>query len=218
MAEVKLRAFFFFFVNTFHLRGCAGVAATGSIRAHNCIPLYFLLIQITSRGRPVFRVVSCYGLLCQDNTFVKNQRTSELSFAEPKCADTGTNDSGILQRSLRSVEPVCFLASHRALSHMKPRGSLAANFLTKFITLPEGSADLEILLHFAFWAGRFLFSNNKNVFGIFSIIKMYLKRLPSLRRCALPRCGCGYRSASVAVTQMGEAVLMAAAEELGPHG
>ena len=32
-----------------------------------------------------------------------------------------------------------------ALSHMKPRGPLAATVLTKGKTLPEGSADLEIL-------------------------------------------------------------------------
>ena len=32
-----------------------------------------------------------------------------------------------------------------AFSHMKPRGSLAATVLTKGKTLPEGSADLEIL-------------------------------------------------------------------------
>ena len=79
------------------------------------------------------------------NTSVKNQRTSELSFAESKCADTGTNDSGILQRSLRSVEPVCFPASYRALSHMKPRRSLTATALAEGTTQLKDSADLEIL-------------------------------------------------------------------------
>ena len=121
---------------------------------------YCLLIPITSRGRPVFRVVSFHDLLCQDwvfcNTSVKDQRTSELSFAESKCADTSTNDSGILQRSLRSVEPVCFAASHRALSHMKPRGSLAATVLTESKTPLESSAALEIL-HQANRGGIFAF-------------------------------------------------------------
>ena len=45
------------------------------------------------------------------------------------------------------MEPVCFPASHRALSHMKPRGSLAATVLTGSKTLPEGSADLDMLHH-----------------------------------------------------------------------
>ena len=43
------------------------------------------------------------------------------------------------------MEPVCFPASHRALSHMKTTWSLAATVLTKSITLPGGSADLENL-------------------------------------------------------------------------
>ena len=43
------------------------------------------------------------------------------------------------------MEPVCFPASHRALFHMKPRGSLAATVLTKAETPPEGGADIEIL-------------------------------------------------------------------------
>ena len=57
----------------------------------------------------------CVEIKYFENTSVKKQRTSELSFAESQCADAGTNDSGILQRSLKSVEPVCFPASHRAL-------------------------------------------------------------------------------------------------------
>ena len=55
------------------------------------------------------------------------------------------NDTGILQRSVRSVDPVCFATSHKAPSHMKPRGSLTATVLTEGKTLPEGSADLEFL-------------------------------------------------------------------------
>ena len=59
---------------------------------------------------------SCVKIGHLANTSVKNQRSSDLIFAESKCADTGTNnDSGILQRSQRSVEPMCFRASHRAL-------------------------------------------------------------------------------------------------------
>ena len=88
---------------------------------------------------------SCVKIGYFANTSVKKQRTSELSFAESKCADTGTNDSDILQRSLRSVEAVCFPASHRALSHMETRGSLAATVLTEGTRLLEGSADLDIL-------------------------------------------------------------------------
>ena len=42
------------------------------------------------------------------------------------------------------MELVCILASHRALFHMKPRGSLTTTVLTEGLTLPEGSADLEI--------------------------------------------------------------------------
>ena len=89
---------------------------------------------------------SCVEIGYFANTSVKNQRTSELSLAESKCADTDTYDSGILHRSLRSVEPVCFPASHKALSQIEPRGSLAATVLTNGKTLPEGSADLEIYI------------------------------------------------------------------------
>ena len=112
--------------------------------------VYCLLIPITSRGRPVFRGVSCRDFLCQDwvictHASVKNQRTSEFSFAESKCADTGTNDPDILQRSVRSVERVCLATSHMALFHVIPRVSLEATVLAKGRTLPEGSADLEFL-------------------------------------------------------------------------
>ena len=144
---------FFFSSNNSNLRGCAGVAATGGTRrAHNCIPVKDIVLladsnYITGAQYSVLSLVttSCVKIGYYVNTSVKNQRTSGLSCAESKCADTGTNDSGILQRSLRSVEPVCFPASHRALLHMKPRGSLAATVLTKGKTLPEGSADFEKL-------------------------------------------------------------------------
>ena len=42
------------------------------------------------------------------------------------------------------MKPMYIPANHRALSHMKPRGSLEATVLTEGKTLPEGSADLEI--------------------------------------------------------------------------
>ena len=41
------------------------------------------------------------------------------------------------------MEAVCFAASNKARSHMKPRGSPAAAVLTEGKTLPEGTADLE---------------------------------------------------------------------------
>ena len=50
---------------------------------------------------------------------------------------------GILQRSVRSVVPVCFATSHKALFHMKPRASPTAAVLTESTALPEGSAALE---------------------------------------------------------------------------
>ena len=114
---------------------------------------YCLQIPITSRGRPVFRVVSCYDLLCQAWVFCehfrrkkkKQQRTSEFSLAESKCADTGTNNFGILQRSLRSV--------------------------AEGKTPPVGSADFEILHH----------ANRRGILPSrgckFSVIKMSLKKV-----------------------------------------
>ena len=85
---------------------------------------YCFLLPITSQGR--FSIPCCHlsrppvsrlGKLPS----VKNQRTSKFTFAESKCADTGTNDTGILQRSVRGLEPVCFATSHKAFFHMKPR-------------------------------------------------------------------------------------------------
>ena len=71
-----------------------------------------------------------------------NQRSTRSSLAESLCADMGNNDTGILQRSVRSVEPVCFAASRKALFHMKLHGSLTATVPTE---RTEGSADLEFL-------------------------------------------------------------------------
>ena len=71
-----------------------------------------------------------------------SQRTSEFSLAESRCADTGNNDSGVLQQSVRGVEPACVVVSEMALFHMKPRASPAATNLTAGKTPLEGSADL----------------------------------------------------------------------------
>ena len=99
------------------MRGCAGVAATGGTRrAHNCIPVKDILMLVDSNYITLaqdsvlsFVTTYCVKIWYFANTSVKNQRTLELSLAESKCDDTGTNDSGILQLSLGNVEPVCFL-------------------------------------------------------------------------------------------------------------
>ena len=115
-ARSELRAFF---RKNFILRGCAGVAATGGTRrAHHPTHVKEILLLPDSNNvtqTPVFRVVSCHDLQCQDwvtHRSFRNQRTSESSFALA------------LFIRVRSVEPVCFPASHRALLHMKPHGSL----------------------------------------------------------------------------------------------
>ena len=69
---------------------------------------------------------------------VSNQRTSEFSLTESKCADTGSYNTGILQRIVRNVEPVCFAASHKAFFHMNfNREGLAMN--TKFCIFTSAS-------------------------------------------------------------------------------
>ena len=62
---------FFFSARTSILRGLRW--SCGDWRHETCLELhirerhfYCLLIPITSRGRPVFRVVSCYDFVCQD--------------------------------------------------------------------------------------------------------------------------------------------------------
>ena len=143
LAEMKLRAFFF--SNNFNLRSCAGVTATsGTRRAHNCKPMKDILLLADSNFFTWAPSIPCCLLLRPPVSRLGILQDFRIIIRRSKCADTGTNDSGIHQRSLRSVEPVCFPASHRALSHMKPRQSLAATFLAKSKTLPEGSADLEI--------------------------------------------------------------------------
>ena len=83
----------------------------------------------------------------------------------------GNNDTGILQRSVRSVEPVCFATSHEALFHMKPRGCLTATGLTEAKTLPEGSETLKFNLSETEEA--YCLPSGSNL----SVIKMILKRI-----------------------------------------
>ena len=95
----------------------------------------------------------------------------------------GDNDTGVRQRSAKGVEPVRFATSHKALSHMIPRGSLTATVLTEGETLLEGSTDLQVP-HQA--NGRAILPSNQGG-GNFSprelylknvqVIKLYLKRI-----------------------------------------
>ena len=137
MVEIKLR---FFYRKNFNLRGCAGVAATGGTRrAHHFMHVkscYCLVIPITSRGRPVLCCllsrppVSRLGNL--HNLPSETKELQNFSFAESQCADTGTNDTGILQR-MSEAWSLCALpqaTKHKGLFHMKPRASPAATELT----------------------------------------------------------------------------------------
>ena len=82
VAEMKLRAFFSattsICVVALELRRL--VARDAPTIAYPCKTFYCLLIPITSRGRPVFRVVSCYDLLCQDWIFCKHIRQNPMNF------------------------------------------------------------------------------------------------------------------------------------------
>ena len=149
---------------------------------------YCFLISITSHKRPIFRVVSCHDLLCQDwvictHTSVRNQRTSEPSIAESKCADTGANEPSHSSAECQK-RGACVLCCkpHGSLSHFS-RVSLKATVLTKGRTIPQG-ADLDFShqakrrgRHFAFRAVGSFFSR-KNAFeqSSFPERKMYLKR------------------------------------------
>ena len=96
---------------------------------------YCLLIPITSCGRPAFLVVSCHDFLVQDrvNLHTLSPETKELYFSLERslCADMGNNDTGILLRSARGVEPLCFPCSHKALFHMNPCGFPTAAVFTE---------------------------------------------------------------------------------------
>ena len=65
---------------------------------------YCMLIPITSRGRPVFLVVSCHNLLCQDWVIctLSVHKTNELQNLPSQ--SPGAYDTGILQRSVRAAE------------------------------------------------------------------------------------------------------------------
>ena len=114
MAEMKLRVFFFqqqtsFCVDALELRRLVArdvptiaypqqdILLLADSKLHHVGAQYSVLSLVTT---------SCVKIEYFANTSVKNQRTSELSVAESKCADTDASDSGILQRSLRTVEPV----------------------------------------------------------------------------------------------------------------
>ena len=56
-------------------------------------------------------VTTCVKIGYCAHPSVRNRRASEFSFVDSRCADTGTNDPGILQRSVRSVERVRFAES-----------------------------------------------------------------------------------------------------------
>ena len=107
---------FSFSRNNFNLRGCAEVAATGGTkRAHHFTHVEgMLLLPDSTYITWAPRIPRCLpSQFAHTHTFVRNQRTSEFSFAESKCADTGTTNRGILLRSVRNV-PVCFATSHKA--------------------------------------------------------------------------------------------------------
>ena len=118
-------------------------------------------------------IVKGHDLVCKEPS-VRNQRTLEFPFENSKCADTGTNDSGILQRS--EACSLCTLLQYKMdLFHMKPRVSLKATVLTKGKILPEGSANHEIS-HQAnesgmlpFGAGIFHFKKLKNILTVIII-------------------------------------------------
>ena len=98
------------------MRGCAEVAATGGARrAHHFTHVKEMVLLPDSNYITWAPSIPCCLLSGLSCVTVRNQRSSEFSFAESKCADTGTNDPGILERSVRSVEPVCFATSPKAL-------------------------------------------------------------------------------------------------------
>ena len=121
----------------------------------------------------VFSLVttSCVKIGYFAHSSIRNKRTSEFSVAKSKWADTGTNDSGILQRSLRSVEPVCFASSHMAFFHMKPRGLLRRPFLPKVKHYTRAAPTLKI--HIKRIEEAFFLPGGE----YFSVTKMYLKRI-----------------------------------------
>ena len=70
MAEMKLRAFCFSATTSI----CVVALELRRLVARELPTIACPLIPKTSRGRPVFRVVSCYDLLCQDWVFCKKNK------------------------------------------------------------------------------------------------------------------------------------------------
>ena len=75
-----------------------------------------------------------------------------------------TNDTGTLYRSVRSVEPVCFATSHKALFHMNARGSLTATVLAEDCAALEFFTSGEWKRHIASFSDKNEFAT---YFGIF---------------------------------------------------
>ena len=140
MTEIKMRAFFF--------RGNL-VAPDMPTISHTYKRCYCFLIPITSRGCPVFRVVSCHDLLCQDWVICTRfrQETKELQNVHSQSPSTLTR----IPTTLAFFNGVSW--SLCALFHMKPRGSFTATVLTESETLPERSADTSIFTAFCLPSG-----------------------------------------------------------------
>ena len=139
MAKIKLRAFL---PQQHKFAWLPGVAATGGTRrAHHFMHIKEMLLLADSNYITWARSIPCVKIGSFALSSFRNRRVSEFSLAESWCADTGTNDTGILQRSVRGVEPLCFATSHKALFHMKQRASPTAAKLAVVWTLLGGSAD-----------------------------------------------------------------------------
>ena len=66
------------------------------------------------------RVERTHGTRRAHPSWRRKQSNSEFSIARPTCADTGTTDTGILQRCVRGVKPLCLASSRTALLQMEP--------------------------------------------------------------------------------------------------
>ena len=101
---------------------------------------YCFLIPIASRGRPVFRVVSCHDPPVSEET-KDLQNLSQSPSAPTRVPTTLAFFNGVSK-----VEPECFAPSHKALFHMNQRVGLWRRlFSPKVKKLPAGSPKLEIL-------------------------------------------------------------------------
>ena len=140
----------FFCRNNFNLRGCAGVAAIGGTRrAHNCIPVKSNLLLADSNYITWAPSVPCCLLLRPPvsrlgilQTLPSKTKGLQNFHSQSPSALTRVPTTLAFFNGVSEAWSLCaFLQG--ALSHMKPRGSLAATVLTEGKTLPEGSADLE---------------------------------------------------------------------------